>query len=313
MSSFQLRLLGTVELYDEGRAIVVGPAKRRAVLAALALEPNQPVSLDQLAAAAWTGYPPRSAVANLRTHAASLRRILGGRLQAVPGGYRLRVKDGEVDVHEFLRLAHDGRAALGSGAARAAVHPLATALGLWHGTGAGRGLPGGTFLDAHFAGLDRQRLEAVEDLIEARLALAEHGEVLSVLREHLAHHPLRERAWGQLMLAEYRAGDAAAALAAYHHARDALRDQLGVDPGPDLTALQTAILNRDPALSGRAPEPGYAVPASNVRRLPGQPPGQPQPDAADLVRRAEELAAQLATFAAAMRAARLAEAAPAHL
>jgi DNA-binding SARP family transcriptional activator len=308
MSSFQLRLLGNVELYDAGHAIVVGPAKRRAVLAALALEPNQPVSLDQLAAAAWAGYPPRSAVANLRSHAALLRRILGGRLHAVPGGYRLRIEDGEVDAHEFLRLAHDGRAALGSGAARAAVPPLATALGLWRGTAAGVGLPSGTFLTARFASLDQQRLEAVEDLIEARLALAEHGEVLPLLRQHLAHHPLRERAWGQLMLAQYRAGDAAAALAAYHHARDELRDQLGVDPGPDLAALQLAILNRDPALSRPPPESAYAVPASDIATLPGQ----SHPAAADIARRAEELAAELATFAAAMRAARFPEATPAH-
>jgi DNA-binding SARP family transcriptional activator len=299
MQSFQLRLLGNVELYDEGHPVTVGPAKRRAVLAALALEPNQAVSLDQLAAAAWAGSPPRSAVANLRTHAASLRRVLGGRLQAVPGGYRLRVEDSEVDVHEFLRLAHDGRAALGAGAARAAVLPLSTALGLWQGTTAGRGLPGGTFLDARFASLDQQRLEAVEDLIEARLALSEHGAVLPVLRQHLARQPLRERAWGQLMLAQYRAGDAAAALAAYHDARNALRDQLGVDPGPELTTLQHAILKRDPALSPPAPEFAYAV----IAARDGAPAGNSHPDAADLVRRAEELAAQLATFAAVMRAA----------
>jgi DNA-binding SARP family transcriptional activator len=308
MSPFQLRLLGNVELYDEGHVIDVGPAKRRAVLAALALEPNQAVSLDQLAAAAWAGSPPRSAVANLRTHVAWLRRVLGGRLHAVPGGYRLLVEDGEVDVHEFVRLAHDGRAALGVGTARAAVAPLVTALGLWRGTAAGRGVPGGTFLDARFASLDQQRLEAVEDLIEARLALAEHGQVLPALRHHLARHPLRERAWGQLMLAQYRGGDAAAALTAYRHARDALREQLGVDPGPDLTALQLAILNRDPALAAPVSEPADPVPDPQVRT----PPGNSHPNLADLVRRAEELAAQLATFAAAMRAARPSEATPAH-
>jgi DNA-binding SARP family transcriptional activator len=295
MSSFQLRLLGNIEVYDAGRAVVVGPAKRRAVLSALALEPNQAVSLDRLAAAVWDGPPPRSAVANLRSHAASLRRILGSRLQAVPGGYRLRIEDGEVDAHEFLRLAHDGRAALGARAAREAAVPLATALGLWHGTAAGGGLPGGSLLAAHFASLDQQRLDTAEDLIEARLALAEHGEVLPVLREHLARHPLRERAWGQLMLAQYRAGDTAAALAAYHHARTALRDQLGIDPGRDLKALQLAILDRDPALSRPAFESVYAV------LSPAHPGG------ADLVRRAEELAAELATFVAAMRAAGLPE------
>jgi DNA-binding SARP family transcriptional activator len=109
------------------------------------------------------------------------------------------------------------------------------------------------------------------------------------------------------MLAQYRAGDAATALAAYQNARNALRDQLGVDPGPELATLQLAILNRDPALSPPALESVHAVIASNDRTLRSQ----SHPDAADLVRRAEELAAEVATFAAAMRAARPPEATPA--
>src|SRR6266536_1051026 len=295
--SFQLRLLGYVELYVDRTPVRSGPAKRRAALAALALDANQPVSLDRLIEAVWAGLPPRSAVANLRTHIAALRRLLGDRIVAVPGGYLLRVNAGEVDVHGFQQLTESGRVALDAGDADLAVRHLTAALGLWHGDAAGEGLPRGTHLDVRFASLDEGRLNAFEDLVEAKLALAEHGDVLPGLRQHLAHHPLRERAWGQLMLALYRGGDVAAALTAYQAARGALREQLGVEPGAALVALQRAVLERDPALSPALPEAGAAAgisgPWRSLRQLPL--------DTADIAVRAAELAEELAAFAAAIR------------
>jgi DNA-binding SARP family transcriptional activator len=302
----QLCLLGNVELYVGGHLAGLGPAKRRAMLAALALEADQPVSLTRLVEAVWVGPAPRSAVANLRTHATALRRILGDRIVAVPGGYRLHLGREQVDAYEFLRMAERGRRALGTGDALQAMLQLTAALGLWRGANAGDGLSRGTWLDPHFAGLDEQRLRALEDLVEARLALADHRDVLPTLRQHLARHPLRERAWGQLMLALYRADDSAGALETYQSARAALRDQLGVEPGPDLTALQHAILQRDPAL---APPP--VRPPAPIASAPGlgacarRPAGQLRPYAARLADRAEELAAELAELAVAMRAANL--------
>jgi len=105
---FEFRVLGPVKLIFEHQPISIGPAKRRAMLAALALDANHPVTLGQLADALWAGPPPASAVANLRSHAAALRRVLGNRLVARPRAYELSVHDGEFDAAEFARLAAAG-------------------------------------------------------------------------------------------------------------------------------------------------------------------------------------------------------------
>ncbi|MDT5025580.1 MAG: hypothetical protein QOE61_2006 [Micromonosporaceae bacterium] len=325
----ELRLLGSVELYVGGHAVALGPAKRRAMLAALALERNQLVSLDRLGKAVWAGLPPRSAVANLRTHAAALRRILGDRIVAVSGGYQLRAEASEVDAYAFLQLAEEGRAALGADDPRTAARRLTVALGLWRGAAAGEGLPHGTRLDVQFEGLDEHRLKVFEDLVEARLSLAEHDKVLPALRQHVACHPLRERARGQLMLALYRSGELAAALEAYHNARTTLGDELGVEPGPELVAMHRAMLERSPALSPRTLSPGpaslgplssgplspwplpprtsepAAVSNAALQAAAGAPLARRRlgPDIVDLAGRAEVLAAELAALAAAMQAA----------
>ncbi|MFU8854668.1 BTAD domain-containing putative transcriptional regulator [Micromonospora sp. SL1-18] len=117
----------------------------------------------------------------------------------------------------------------------------------------GDGVPRGTALDGRWAGLDEQRLQVFEELTEARLAAGQHADMLADLRSHLAGHPLRERAWGQLMLALYRCGEVPAALAAYQDARTVLVEQLGIAPGDELTSLHQAMLDRAPELSGAAP------------------------------------------------------------
>ena len=299
----ELCMLGPIELYVAGRAVALGPPKRRAMLAALAMERDQPVSLDRLSGAVWAGLPPRSAVANLRTHAASLRRVLGDRIVAVSGGYRMRIDASEVDAYEFLQLAEEGRSALRGDDPRTAARCLTKALALWRAAAAGEGLPRGTCLDVQFAELDEQRLNVFEDLVEARLALAEHDEVLPALRQHVARHPLRERAWGHLMLALYRAGDLAAALQAYRGARTTLHDELGVKPGPELAAMHRAMLERSPSLALRTDKP---VAARTVVRLAASRARRPRqrlgPDIFDLVGRAEALAAELVALAAAMKA-----------
>jgi len=243
----EVRLLGTVELAVDGRPAALGPAKRRAVLAGLALDANRPVSLDRLAAMAWSGSPPPSAVANLRTHMAALRQFVAGRIVAHPGGYELGLAAEELDTAEFLRLAGEGRAAVAAGDNAAALPLLTSALALWRGS-AGDGLPRGTTLDAHWIGLDELRLHVVEDLVEARLDAGEDNRLLGDLRQHLAANPLRVRAWGQLMFALYRGGHASAAFAAYREARSVLHEQLGIEPGAELARLHRAMLNRAPEL-----------------------------------------------------------------
>ncbi|MFR9780493.1 BTAD domain-containing putative transcriptional regulator [Micromonospora sp. MS34] len=261
----QVRLLGTVELCVDGQVVTPGAAKRRTVLAGLAIEANHSVTLPRLAQMVWSDHPPASAVANLRTHAAGLRRTLGDRLVARPQAYELRLAPHELDVTEFQRLAGEGRALLASAEPASAVGALTAALARWRGP-SGDGLPRGTSLDNRWASLDEQRLQVFEELAEARLAAGEHGQLLSELRGHLAAYPLRERAWGQLMLALYRCGDVPAALTVYRDARAVLGEQLGIEPGEELANLHRAMLDRVPELSYPPP------PATPVVSEPVPPP-----------------------------------------
>jgi hypothetical protein len=187
---------------------------------------------------------------------------------------------------------------MSAGDAAGAVSSLAAALGIWRGR-AGQDLPADTPLHRRLAVLDDHRLAVFEDYVQARMALDPHADVIPELRHHLAHAPLRERAWGQLMLALYRTGDAAAALSAYADARAVLRTDLGVEPGPELRTLHRAILRRAPDLS---PEPAAApVPAPSAapaRQLP--------PDLPTFVGREDVLAA----LDAALRAAATGEGPP---
>ncbi len=284
----QIRLLGMMELSVDGRDVTPGAAKRRAVLAGLALETNGSVSLSRLSAMVWSGRPPVSAVANLRSHAAVLRRIVGDRLVARPDAYELRLASDELDVTEFQRLAGEGQALLAAADPARAIRTLTAALGHWRGA-CGEGLPRGAALDACLACLDEQRLQVFEELAEARLAAGQHAYLLPELRAHLAAHPLRERAWRQLMIALYRCEDVSAALGAYQDARAVLDEQLGIEPGERLTALHRAVLDRSLELSYvPPPEPAVTSPAA-----------EPRPAAGWIVPR--ELPADLVTFVARTR------------
>lgn len=255
------RMLGPVQVLHDGEPIPLGPPKRRAMLAALLLEANHPAPLARLAEAVWPGTAPASAVANLRNHAAALRRLLPGRLTAFPGAYQLTVEPGELDIDEFVELTAAGRRALVEDDAATAVARLGGALALWRGNAA-EDLPRGTALDIHLTALDHHRLDAFEDHAEALLSMGAHADIQIALRQHLDRHPLRERAWHQLMSALYRCGDVAAALATYHDARTALAERLGLEPGPELTALHRAMLDREPDLATPATRRPRAVPSN---------------------------------------------------
>ncbi|HEY3003109.1 MAG TPA: BTAD domain-containing putative transcriptional regulator [Kribbellaceae bacterium] len=253
--SLEFRLLGRVEVRRDGVPLPLGTAKQRAMLTTLLLEANRPVSLDRLIEPLWGATPPRSAVANLRSYAAALRRILceparsgTARLVAERRAYVLTVDPGELDLATFEDLAAQARAALARDDAAFAVQRLSEALAIWRGA-AGEGLPTGTVLEFQLTALDERRLAVLEDWAETRLALGEHAVLVGELRAHVAEHPLRERAWGQLMLALYRSGNAASALAAYADAAAVLQKQLGIKPGMELRRLHAAMLDRDEALT----------------------------------------------------------------
>ncbi|WP_346533198.1 BTAD domain-containing putative transcriptional regulator [Micromonospora sp. DPT] len=295
----QIRLLGSVELCVDDQAVTPGAAKRRVVLAGLALEANRSVSLPRMADMVWADIPPASAVANLRSHAAGLRRTLGDRLIARPNAYELRLSPHELDVTEFHRLAGEGRALLATTDPASAVATLTAALAHWRGA-SGDGLPRGTALDNRWASLDEQRLQVFEELADARLAAGEHGHLLPELRGHLAAHPLRERAWGQLMLALYRCGDVPAALTVYRNARAILDEQLGIEPGEELVTLHRAMLDRASELAYTPPP----APVTTATAPPSPPPapaatapaGQARPTGGASWAVPRELPADLATF-----------------
>jgi predicted ATPase/DNA-binding SARP family transcriptional activator len=256
----EFRLLGPVEVVA-GDPIPLGQ-RPRTVLALLLLDANEVVSTDRLIEGIWAeGPPPASAAGSLQVHVHALRKAIGAeRVVTRDPGYAIRVEPGELDVLRFERLAADGRRALHDGEAAQASSSLAEALALWRGPALA------DFRYAPFAQAEAQRLEeartaVLEARIEADLQLGRHAGLVAELEALVAEHPLRERLRGQLMLALYRSGRQADALAAYQDARRGLVEELGIDPSPELRELEQAILRQDPALAtvpAVAPSPGGA-------------------------------------------------------
>ncbi|GAA1368115.1 AfsR/SARP family transcriptional regulator [Catellatospora chokoriensis] len=276
------RLLGPLALGSADQATGVTVPKIRCMLAVLLLDADQVVSLDRLTDELWGDDPPRSAVANLRSYALALRRALAAtgidpeRLVTTPGGYRLRVAPGECDLEVWASHAEAGVAALTAGRHHEAARQLDQALSCWRGP-ALDGIPVGPALAARATALDELRTAHTEDLFEARLGSGGGITLVTPLREHIAAHPTRERAYGQLMRVLYAAGDTATALTVYQQARDALADGLGLEPGPQLRETQRAVLRRDPSLA-----PAVPTPQITPQQLP--------PDVTVLVGRRRELA-----------------------
>lgn len=289
-AGIRYRLLGPVELCHDGASVDLASTKVRLMLTALALAPNKVVSFDALGEVLWDGGPPVSARSNVRTYATTLRRVLDegsrNRLVSRSGGYMLATAPDELDVHVFSRLAEIGRRALAEGEPGSARTHLRQALGLWRGN-AGEGLPPRRALAGHLDALAEQRLLAEEDLLEAELAVGRHAEQVGVARRLVTDHPLRERCWAALMLALYRSGDVAAALEAFTEARNRLVDGLGLEPGPRLQQLHTAMLNRDSGLLTR-PRAETPTAATTARcQLPHQAP---------LVSRSDEVRSVVSTL-----------------
>jgi len=241
----EIRLLGPFEVLVGGRPVNVTGGKRHGFLALLALRRGRVVGVDALIEALWGEDLPAAPRNAVQHHVARLRGALGsGSIMASPDGYGLNAS---VDALRFEELLGEARVALREGDARAGAEAIQLALGLWRGQ-ALHGLTDTAWFSAEARRLEGLRVDALEERFEAALALGEHREIVSELRAALEENPLRERLWGQLMLALYRSGRQADALETFQEARRVLAEQLGLEPVPELRRLQEAILEHDPAI-----------------------------------------------------------------
>jgi class 3 adenylate cyclase/tetratricopeptide (TPR) repeat protein len=222
------------------------------------------VSVDRLVEDLWPGLPPETATHAVQVYVSQLRKALGHAIERSGLGYRLDLEPERVDVHRFARLAAEGQEELRNGDPAAAAETLRAALALWRGP-ALADFAYEPFAQSEIARLDELRTAVVEDRIEADLALGRHGELVSELEALVQAQALRERPRALLMLALYRSGRQADALATYRAARETLVEELGIEPGPELKELEAAILRQDTSLT--VPEAAAAGPRMQFRRL----------------------------------------------
>lgn len=259
-------LLGPFEAESGGRRIVVGAAKERSLLANLALDAGHVVAADALIHALWGEDPPPAARKTLQTYVWNLRQAFEPeRIVTEPLGYALRIASTDVDVGRFRALAKQGYAAMAAGHAVRAAEVLGRAVGLWRGEPFG-GLAEHPGLISERARLTEEYLSALESNFAANLAIGRHTELVGELEVLIDQHPFRERLWGYLMVALYRGGRQADALATYQRARRVLLEELGLEPGGELRRVEEAILRQDEILA--APE-ASKVPTSASAGTPG--------------------------------------------
>jgi DNA-binding SARP family transcriptional activator/tetratricopeptide (TPR) repeat protein len=306
----EFRVLGPVEVWHDGRPLELGPPKHLALVAKLLQHANQVVSVSQLIEALWGEAAPYTAPSILHTYVYRLRRVLqagnGQTSEEVlctrPPGYLLRVEEGQFDLHRFEALVAAATEASARGDHEAATRMLRSALSLWRGKALSN-VVSEELRRSEAIRLEERRLAALEARIDGDLSLGRHRDLIGELTALAHEHPLWESLHAQLMIALYRSGRPADALAAYRRLRQTLTDELGVEPGSALQRLQRAILMADPSLGppephpsadaaqaavataragGPAPQAAAAAPAVRPRQLP--------PDTAFFVGRERELA-----------------------
>lgn len=255
----EFRVLGSLEVLDaDGHPLALGGRRARLLLALLLLHANEPVTVGRLVDGLWGEAAPPTARKVVQNLVSQLRHTLGDRLETHGQSYRLRVAPGELDLERFRRLVQDAAESRAADDNGRAVSHLAAALALWRG-------PALADIDwerrtaADLAWLEELRLAAVEDRVSAELELGVDGGLVGELEQLVAEQPLRERLRGQLMLALYRAGRQADALAAYRDARSTLVETLGIEPSDELQALERAILSHDRSL-----EPPVGAPSGEA-------------------------------------------------
>jgi predicted ATPase/class 3 adenylate cyclase len=248
------RILGPLEALEGTRPVALGGRRRRAVLAALLLHPNETLSSERLIDELWGEAPPGNALKTLQVHVSRLRKDLPEEVLVTRGhGYELRVAPDELDARRFERLLDEARAELAAERPQRALDAVESGLALWRGPPLAD-LAYEPFAQAEIARLQDLRVAAEEQLVDAKLALGRHGEVIGPLERLVEEHPYRERLRAQLMLALYRADRQADALQAYQDARRQLVEELGIEPGERLRELEAGVLAQDPALGFTEPE-----------------------------------------------------------
>lgn len=262
----RVSLLGPFQVDGSPAGAVLSAAKERSLLAALALNPGGVVTVDALIAALWGDDPPSAARKTLQTYVWNLRRSLGADVIATePPGYALRIAPDDVDVGRFRALVRDGEAALAAGDPAKASAVLGEAMALWRGEPF-IGVAEHTGLAGEAIRLKEEYLSAVETRLNANLAAGRHSELVGELKALVVEHPFRERLWGYLMVALYRCGRQADALATYQRARQLLVEELGLEPGGELRRIEESILRHDESLA--APD-RLDIPVSAVAGTPG--------------------------------------------
>jgi DNA-binding SARP family transcriptional activator len=279
----RFEILGALRVMKGGRELSLGSGKQRAVLAVLLLDANRSVPTSQIVDAVWGDDPPANGANVVQKYVAGLRRVLepdrsprapGELIALTSAGYQLRVGQGCLDAGDFRRGVRRAASSRVGGHLREAAAELRTALGLWRGDP----LAGITsaYLDAARERLAEDRGAALEAWAEIELELGHHGELLPETVRLVAEYPLRERLRYVQMLALYRCGRQAEALAAFRDARRYLSEEFGVEPGSALQTLHTRILNSDPGLNA-APAGQPAQPTPATSRPHGQPSRTPSP------------------------------------
>ena len=243
-------ILGPFEVVENGRPVALGGPRQRALLAILLVHRGEAVSSDRLIDRLWDERPPATATKTLHAYISHLRKALGAGAIVTEGRrYRLLVGPEQIDAGRFEALSADGRRALAEGDAKRARERLCAALGLWRGQALADFVYESFAQDA-IGRLQQARLAALEDRIEADLALGSDGELVGELESLVAANPLQERLRGQLMLSLYRAGRQADALAVYRQTSELLREELGLEPSRMLQDLERSILEQDASLDG---------------------------------------------------------------
>jgi predicted ATPase/DNA-binding SARP family transcriptional activator len=293
-------ILGPLEVHTADGPLEIPGRRLRALLIRLALDPGRVVSADRLIDDLWQAEPPTAAHNALQALVSRLRAVVGRTtLESGGGGYRLNLPPESVDVVLFEQRVRAGRTSRESGDPATAAKHLRSALELWRGT-ALSDVEGTPFAEVESAGLEEQRVAAVEDLVDAVLAqpaaTPEAENLLPDLEQLRTAFPLREKLHARYMRALYALGRQAEALAAYEHLRETLADRLGVDPSPELAKLHLALLRQSPDLATlhptTPPSPSQApTPAATPTPTP-EPPYTPSPSAP----RRGNLPAQLTSF-----------------
>jgi DNA-binding SARP family transcriptional activator len=273
-------LLGPLMVRRSGVVLPVAAGKQRVVLAVLLLRAGRVAGTDELVEALWGSAPPPSARESLQNYVVRLRKALGsegpGPVVTEPGGYRIEVGPGELDVAVFESAVAAGLSAVRAGSWEQARQVLGEGLALWRGRPLAD-VPSEGLAAREVPRLEELRWQAAEGRIEAEMALGEHAGVIAELRALTAEQPLRERLHALLMTALYRDGQQAGALAAYQAARGVLIEELGAEPGPDLRRVHREVLAGDLVPAGRAGEarsgPAAGPPGTITGTVPPSPPG----------------------------------------